>query len=136
MISFHICILCSENIKPGIKKFHREARFTYPEEKSNVSTCAKAWGRLLLEESARNLSTTLAKCRAEPNFSGKCFGHTHERIHTNAFAGVPRGCECRTCCTQPFRVRRCGTHNVAFSYSTVTQDITYHNAEINAADGA
>lgn len=24
-------------------------------------------------------------------------------------------------------------HNVAFSYSTVTQDITYHNAEINAA---
>lgn len=31
------------------------------------------------EESARNLSTTPTRCRAEPNFTGKCFGHTHER---------------------------------------------------------
>lgn len=33
------------------------------------------------KESARNLSKTPRRCRAEPNFTGKCFGHTHERAH-------------------------------------------------------
>jgi len=44
-------------------------------------------------------------------------------------------CECRTCCTQPFHIHRYDTQRCLFVFA-VTQDITYHNAEINAADGA
>lgn len=61
-------------------------------------------------------------------------------ILTNAYTrtrsrGSPGGVNVERAARSPFAYPVM-VHNVAFSYSTVTQDITYHNAEINAADGA
>lgn len=62
-------------------------------------------------------------------------------ILTNAYTrtrsrGSHGGVNVERAARTPFAYARVVVHNVAFSYSTVTQDITYHNAEINAADGA
>lgn len=60
------------------KEFHEET--LHP--RSNQAP-ALQFGAGCCEESARNLSTTPRRCRAEPNFTGKCFGHTHERTHAH-----------------------------------------------------
>jgi len=105
--------------------------------KKVITPVPKVWGWIVAKKNARNLLTPRSVVLSL--ICGKCFGHSapeHSHIQEPVRVGNPK-CECRTCCTQPFTYAAYAmVHNIAFSYSTVTQDITYHNAKINATDGA
>ena len=62
---------------------HSDLNKEFHEKALHIPINSANWGASCCEESARNLSTTLTRCRAEPNFTGKCFGHTHERTNTS-----------------------------------------------------